>query len=82
MKTAKMHLYGLVDGSLMLYVELRNILVALGVAVSVHDESFFFVQKNDKLYGIIVIPHASLVPSTFKLKFKHSMEVDTSFSFE
>ena len=41
-------IYGLVDGPRMWYVELRDTLVELGVAVSVYDESFFFLQRNNK----------------------------------
>ena len=85
-------IYGLVDGPRMWYVDLRDTLVELGVAVSVFDESFFFLQKNDKPCGIIVIHVDDLlfggleifiqeVIGALKTKFKLSMEVGTSFVY-
>ena len=67
-----MHMYGLVDGARMWYVELRDTLLKLKVGISSYDESFMFWYNEDKLEGIIAVHVDDLMFSGSK-KFKNEV---------
>ena len=48
-------IYGLVDGPIIWYVELRDTLLKLKVVISSYDESFMIWYNEDKLEGIIAV---------------------------